>query len=152
MRHVMALIIKFIMCTVILWFVLGLFYGVFFNDILTISLILTAVSYIIGDLFVLPRFENISATIVDFILALAGVWAIGYFIIEVPINIGTASLISAILITIGEYFFHRYMNHQVLVEEADLDHDRDHRDLQTEFGQDFDDPKQIRRNDDDTLE
>lgn len=133
MEHVKALIIKFIMCTAVLWVVLGLFFGVTFSAILTIAVILTVVSYLLGDLFILPRFENWGATLADFGLAFLGVWFLGYYL-NIPLF--TAALFSGVIIAIGEYFFHKYvakhvLDHNLIVteEEKDIIHDK----LQTEF-------------------
>ncbi|WP_221567922.1 YndM family protein [Alkalihalobacillus sp. TS-13] len=118
MKHVKALLIKFVMVTAVLWVVLGLFYGVSFNDILGISTFLTLAAYIIGDLWILPRFGNAVATIADFGLAYLGVWLLGGGYIEENIPLGLASLYAAIGITIGEYFFHRYMENEILPDQG----------------------------------
>jgi len=113
-EHVRALIVKFIMCTVFLWIILGLFYGVGFGDIVAIGVILTIVAYLLGDLFILPTFGNIAATIADFVLAFIVIWLLGAALIDVPIPLVTASFISALVIAAGEWFFHRYMDNQVI--------------------------------------
>lgn len=138
MNHVKALLIKFIMCTAVLWIVLGVLYNVTFGDILTIGLLLTGVSYIVGDLLILPKLGNQSATIADFVLAFFGTWVLGAMLIEHPIPLVTASFISALLITIGEYFFHRYMDNHVLDEDQDDRSYNRHQDLQTEYSQELD--------------
>ncbi|PAV27946.1 hypothetical protein CIL05_18915 [Virgibacillus profundi] len=118
MEHVKALLIKFVMCTAVLWVVLGMFYGVSFGDILTISVLLTGVSYVVGDLFLLPRFENWGATLADLGLAFMGTWYLGLFLIEGNIALGNAAIISALIIAAGEFFFHKYMANEVLTEEV----------------------------------
>ena len=118
MEHVKALLIKFVMITAVLWIVLGGFYDVGFADILMISVLLTGVSYLAGDLFLLPRLENWSATFADLGLAFAGVWFLGNFLFEQNIQLGNAAIISALIIAVGEYFFHKYMANEVLTEEV----------------------------------
>ena len=118
MEHVKALIVKFVMTTVILAIVLGLFFRVDFGEYLSISLITTVAAYILGDLFILPRFGNTAATISDFILAYILIWAVGNGVIDEIIPLGWASFWSALIIAIGEIFFHRYMKNDVLDEEA----------------------------------
>ncbi|MBE3570929.1 MAG: YndM family protein [Bacillales bacterium] len=120
MEHVKALIIKFVMVLAILAFVLGLFYRVDFGEYFTISLIVTVVAYMLGDLFILPRFGNTAATISDFVLAYILIWAVGSGIINENISLGWASFWSAWIIAIGEMFFHRYMNKSVFNDEKDL--------------------------------
>ncbi|MFD2922985.1 YndM family protein [Halobacillus naozhouensis] len=142
MKHIKALLIKFVMVTAVLWIVLGGFYDVSFADILTTSVLLTATAYLIGDLFILPKMGNTAATIADFGLALAGTWILGAFLFEAPVPLGTASLISAILIAVGEMFFHRYMEKNILPNHpANTNDERNFSqqgNLQTEFGSDVD--------------
>ncbi|KIO65846.1 hypothetical protein B4064_2415 [Caldibacillus thermoamylovorans] len=114
MEHLRSLVIKFVMITAMLAVVFGFLYGVSFGDILTISFILTITAYLVGDLLILPRFGNTAATIADFGLAYLGAWMIGAMIIEEPIRMGTASFLSAVLIAIGEVFFHRYVVNNVI--------------------------------------
>lgn len=54
MKYVTSIMIKFVMIAAVLLVVLGLFYGVSFAHIVGTSLVLTAVAYALGDLFVLP--------------------------------------------------------------------------------------------------
>ncbi|MBO1915294.1 DUF2512 family protein, partial [Microvirga sp. 3-52] len=55
MDSIRAIIIKFIMITAVIWIVFGL-YGFSFGDIIVSSVLLTGVSYIVGDRIILPRF------------------------------------------------------------------------------------------------
>ncbi|WP_050632314.1 YndM family protein [Bacillus andreraoultii] len=116
MKHLRSLLIKFVLVLAVLSIVLGFLYGVSFGDILTISLLLTMGAYLLGDMFILPAYGNTMATIADFGLAYFGTWLIGAMIIEQPIRIGVASFLSAILIAVGEVFFHRYLVRNVLTE------------------------------------
>jgi len=136
MKHVRALIIKFLMVTLMLFIVLGLFYGVDFGEILTISLILTVGAYLIGDLFILPRFGNVAATVADFGLAFLGIWIIGDAIIDENIPLTTAALFSSVLIGIGEWFFHKYVIN--IIKEPSTNNKFSTNQLQTEFGSEND--------------
>lgn len=139
MRYLTALFIKFAMCTAVLSMVLGGFYGVSFANILTISILLTGTSFIIGDLYVLPSFENTSAAITDFVLTFIGVWLLGSLMITETINLGVASFISAVFITIGEIFFHIYMDNRVLTNETHTKQTKNrYQQLQTEFSEELD--------------
>lgn len=143
MDHVKALIIKFIMCTAVLWVVLGLFYGVGFGAILTLSVLLTVISYIVGDLFLLPRFENWGATLADLGITFVGIWFLGPFLFEENLLIGSAAIISAIIIAVGEFFFHKYMARDVLDDRdyfvTDEEKDVENAKLQTEFSEEISD-------------
>ncbi|WP_174614423.1 YndM family protein [Virgibacillus ihumii] len=143
MDHVKALIIKFIMCTAVLWLILGAFYGVEFGNILMLSVLLTAISYIVGDLFLLPRFENWGATLADLGITFVGIWFLGPLLFEENLQVGTAAIITAIIIAVGEYFFHKYMAREVLDDRdhfvTDEDRDVQQGKLQTEFSEEITD-------------
>ncbi|MCU9613573.1 YndM family protein [Caldibacillus lycopersici] len=119
MKHLRALLYKFVMILAVLSIILGFVYGVSFGEILTISLILTIAAYVIGDLFVLPKAGNLTATIADFGLAFFGIWLLGSMFIDETIRLGVASFLSAVLITVGEIFFHAYLVRSVLNEPKD---------------------------------
>lgn len=112
MKFIGPLLIKYSVTTAILWIVLGLYFNVTFIDILATSSILTALAYL-GDIFILPIIGRTAALIVDFALTWVVVWSIGNAIFQGPISLGTAAFISAIATTVGEFFFHRYLNNQV---------------------------------------
>lgn len=114
MEHVRALIIKFIMCTVALWIVLSLFYGVSFGNVVWIGIVLTILSYALGDLLILPFAGNMAATAADFGLTFLTVWLMGAYLFDPAIPAALTAFFSAIVITIGEWFFHNYMGKTVL--------------------------------------
>lgn len=140
MRFLSALVIKFVMVTAVLWIVLGMF-GVSFSDILLTSVLLTVIS-LVGDIFVLPRIGNIAATIADVGLAFVLIWLVGSFIYEQPVRVGMAAFISAIIIAVGEFVFHKYMKNRFFTaektmwEKSSTSIQKDN--LQTEFGTEFD--------------
>lgn len=110
------------MCTAIVWIVFGFFYGVDFNEILTISVIVTLNAYAIGDLLLLRYFNNAIATASDFVLSFLIIWFLASLTIEAVIPIVTASFISALLISTGEWFFHNYLEHQLFQHNTKNDH------------------------------
>jgi hypothetical protein len=133
MNSIRALIIKFIMITAIVWIIFGL-YGFTFGDILVSSVLLTGVSYIVGDRIILPRFGNVAATVADFGLVFIMLWFLGSYLFEPVDGLGTASFIAAVIIGIGEALFHRYLEREVpdditIPEEYDF-----RRSMLTEFG------------------
>ncbi|KHD84216.1 YndM family protein [Heyndrickxia ginsengihumi] len=117
MDHLKALAIKFISSFVILYIILGIFFGMSFGQVLFISAILGIVSYLVGDLMILPSTNNTFATWSDFGLAFVTVWMISkslnlyYFNFEGMIF---ESLISAAAIAAFELFFHRYLLSHVM--------------------------------------
>lgn len=96
--------------------ILGIFQGISIPRILFISLLITGVSYLIGDLFILPKYGNMVATIADFGLSFVGVWALTYFLTNINLtrNIGASVFLAAVLIGMAEIFFHIYMKKVVL--------------------------------------
>ncbi len=140
MKTITALIIKFIMIVAVLWIVLGLF-GVSFANILLTSVVLTGVSFI-GDMFVLPRVGNVAATIADFGLALVLVWLVGTYFFNQPIRLGMAALLSAIILAVGEFVFHKYLQKQILIDEKVVPEKNfnsyQKNNMQTEFGSEVD--------------
>jgi len=109
MEHFKALAIKFIVSVALLYIILGLYYGMTFGSVFLITLILGIISYIVGDLGILPRTGNAIATLADFGLALAVIWVL-ISLLTATTNAFTMALFSAIAVTIFEFFFHRYMN------------------------------------------
>lgn len=134
MKYITSLLIKFIIMTAVLWVILGGAFGVSFADILITSVVLTGLSFVIGDLYFLPMIGNVGAAMVDFVLALAGVWALGSFLFEEPVNLGTASLTAAIGVAIGELLVHWYMKTKVTSATVSQGPGYYDRNLQTEFG------------------
>jgi hypothetical protein len=76
--------------------------------IFIISLLGTVINYFIGDLFVLPRFGNLVASIGDGIMG--GLVAYLVDIASPDFVAGFTSLvIFSLTIAVGEYFFHQYL-------------------------------------------
>jgi Protein of unknown function (DUF2512) len=140
MKFLSSLLIKFVMVTAVLWIVLGMF-GVSFGNILFTSVLLTVIS-LTGDILVLPRIGNVAATIADFGLALVLIWLVGSFIYEQPVRVGMAAFVSAIVIALGEFLYHKYLQNQFFTDEKptpENDFISNRKDnLQTEFGSEYD--------------
>lgn len=132
MKHIVALLIKYTAISAVLLMVLGIFQHVSIPRILLISLLITGTAYLIGDLFVLPKYGNIIATIADFGLSFLGIWVLTYFLTDIDLNrnISFSAFWSALLISVVEIFFHVYMKKVVLHEDEDsrestnMHHDR----------------------------
>ncbi|ADL52876.1 DUF2512 family protein [Clostridium cellulovorans] len=113
MKHVRALLMKFAMTAIGLEIVVYLFSDLAFTDILYMSAFITIISYVIGDLLILPSTNNTIATIADAVLALAIIYAFDSLWGTMTISLLDA-LMSAALIAIGEWFFHKYISVNVL--------------------------------------
>ncbi|WP_158591816.1 YndM family protein [Oceanobacillus halophilus] len=119
MRHMKALAIKFIFTAVVLYSLLTIFEAASLTEILLISLLVTGIAYLIGDLVILRRFSNLVATIADFGLAFAAIWLFSSFFIYAASPIVTVSAFSAFFLAISEALFHIYMNEKVFEKEDD---------------------------------
>ncbi|MBO1581695.1 YndM family protein [Bacillus sp. XF8] len=114
MNHLVALLIKYTAISGVLLFILGIFVGVSIPTILLISLFITGAAYIVGDLFILPRYGNTIATIADFGMSFLGIWLLSYLLIDTNRNIAATAFFSAAIIGVLEILFHIYMKKIVL--------------------------------------
>ncbi|WP_082234900.1 DUF2512 family protein [Halobacillus massiliensis] len=114
MVHGKALAIKGVMTIVGLYLVLGIGYGVSFLGVLLLSIVQGALSYVAGDLFILPRFKNIMATFSDFCLTFLLVIASGSLFFSLEGSLWMAALIASVVIAAAEYGFHLYLATNVL--------------------------------------
>jgi hypothetical protein len=105
MKHLKALLIKFVMSAVVLGIVLTGIYNYDFSDIMLISLVLTVVAYALGDLLVYRnaaddsdyKKRNIVATISDLILSFLVIW-INTFLILIIMDIPIRHIINNLLV------------------------------------------------------
>ena len=112
MKHMKNLAIKFISILAVLFVILGIFYDMSFGNVLSISVVLTLASYLIGDLLILRRTNNTMATISDFALAFLVIWLMGENLTYGDSLIMPA-LIAAAGIALFETFFHKYVARQI---------------------------------------
>ncbi|MEG0775543.1 DUF2512 family protein [Clostridium sp.] len=113
MRHITALLIKFVMVTIVLETVLNIFTNLTFGDILYISGTVTILAYIISDILILSMSNNTLATIADIGLALFTIYMFNYIWSIDMISYSDAS-IAALGLGLGEWFFHKYVEDNVL--------------------------------------
>ncbi|WP_050183454.1 YndM family protein [Domibacillus robiginosus] len=129
MEHVKAILIKFVMITAVLGIVLTGIYGGEFGDTLLISVVLTIVAYILGDLMLFRKTgdndgpsadyvkRNTIATVSDAVLAFLVVWLMGKSLFINDGDVLTAAFLSAFFIAAGEWFFHKYLDDHVFHEK-----------------------------------
>ncbi|MBP1970443.1 hypothetical protein J2Z83_002564 [Virgibacillus natechei] len=137
MRHVTAIVIKFLLTAVVVFAIMSTFNMPTFTDMLLISLLTTGLAYIIGDLLILPKFGNTIAAIADFGLATISIWILSYVFIGANFPAFTAAIITGFFLSICEGVFHIYMKRKVLIEKEK--ENKQYRlgtnQLQTEFSQ-----------------
>lgn len=114
MRHTTALAIKFLAVTAILALVLPLVAGpVSWTGVLVAALAVTVVSYLAGDLGILPAMGQVMALVGDLLLGAVTVWAVQFIVPGLTIPFAGA-LVVAVALGVAEFFFHRYMQGSVL--------------------------------------
>lgn len=122
MKHLIALAIKFVIITLVLLVILTWAFDVSFMNTLMISLALTALSYAIGDILIFlnagkpgnQSSRNTIATLTDFIMALAVILLIGWLLTGEFAAMVTPALVSALVLSAGEWFFHQYVDRSVV--------------------------------------
>lgn len=134
MNHVKALAMKFVMIAAVLLVILTLFFDVPFVNTLWISLVLTLVAYVMGDLMIFRKAgdrsdqnkRNAIATVSDIVVAFLVIWLMGEALVSNDVNIITPAIISAIVIGGGEWFFHKYLDRSVFPEKQNHPHSTVH--------------------------
>ncbi|MDL4839359.1 YndM family protein [Aquibacillus rhizosphaerae] len=137
MKHIKAIGIKFIVISIVLFSILASFYTATLTDILLLSVLITGVAYVVGDLYILPRFGNLVATTADFGLSFFAIWVLSNLLFLADYGVVTASFFSAVLISSSEALFHIYMQNKILNHQKDMYIDRKSTmgNLQTEFAE-----------------
>jgi hypothetical protein len=110
--HVKALILKLIMVSLVFLIVLSGFNGYPAVDVVLLSLAVTAVSYVVGDLLILRNSNNLVATISDLALVMVLIWLMSIPLLGGGVPFGLVFL-TAVIIAAGEWVLHLYMTNVV---------------------------------------
>lgn len=120
MKHIKAILIKFVATFVILFIILDIIFGMSLANVFFISLVLSVASYLVGDIGILSRTNNTVATITDFGLALIVIWFLSAALSFTPRTpLFVTSLFSAAAMTLFEIFFHKYVSSDTFEHESD---------------------------------
>ena len=114
MRYVTGFLMKWLMVAVVLLIVFSGIYAAPIGPVLLMSVIFALFTYLIGDVVLLRSMRNITETILDLVLAFLGIWLLSSLLVPQGVPIIAASIISAVVIAVGEWFFHIYMKRRVL--------------------------------------
>ncbi len=106
MKHTWLLLIKLVTCLIAFGIGLDLFFDATIIDILSFSIFVTLVSYVVGELVILPQLGRRAAAVADFLVSYLSVWIFGSFLFESYLQVAWGSIISAVLITVAEMFIH----------------------------------------------
>jgi len=147
--HLKALGIKFIIVTTIIMSLFGIFYQLTFTSLLMLCLLITGLSYGIGDLIVYPRFGNLWATVIDGLFYFGTIMLLSFIMIGMSFSITVTVLAATYFLTIAEPLFHTYMKERVYrIEDDDLRTDFPLGDLQMEISEEISE-QQINRDETD---
>lgn len=129
------------MITGIALIVLGWIYGVPIKDVMITGVIITSIGYLL-DVYILPKIGSLFTSIADFIMVMLFIILFNSYLYEPTISVGIAAFTYAILIGIGEFIFHQYLerleyNHQFAMKELHRGYYRKGS-LQTEFATEVD--------------
>ncbi len=113
MKHIIALIVKTVMVFFVLFLVMSVGYNYPVITTFGLSLLIVVLSYIIGDLGILTLSNNLVATISDLFLITVAIGVIGLYFYGITIPFSIA-LLSAFLVCVGEWFFHKYIFHFII--------------------------------------
>ncbi|GLB61277.1 YndM family protein [Cytobacillus sp. NCCP-133] len=119
MNQTMIFILKFVSSLIAFAIALDLFFDATFADILSFSLLVTVMSYLLGDRMILPRLGNRNALIADFFLVYASVWVFGSVLLNSYLQIAWGSIIAAGIITLAEVFVHSYLLNRMEAREKE---------------------------------
>ncbi|KON88492.1 membrane protein [Sporosarcina globispora] len=109
MNKTLVLALKLASALIAFAIALDLFFDATLADIISFSLLVTVMSYMLGDRIILPRLGNRNALIADFFLIYASVWVFGSVLLNSYLQIAWGSIIAAGIITSSEILIHRYM-------------------------------------------
>ncbi|MGD6801767.1 YndM family protein [Rossellomorea aquimaris] len=109
MKHLKVLIVKFAASLIVFWISLDLFFEATLVDIFSFSLLITVISYFVGDQLLLPRIGKMNAVITDFFLTYLVVWIFGGILFDSYLQVAWGSIISALLIAASEVFVHSFI-------------------------------------------
>jgi hypothetical protein len=113
MKHIVAIVLKFIVVLVLLEILLSLLTDLTITEILVISAAVTLISYLVGDILILPFSNNAVATLCDAILIFLAIWLFNYVPVYSYIGVGDA-IVCAVVLGVVEIFYHRYVASAVL--------------------------------------
>ena len=108
MKNLVNLIIKTTLVLLVLIILIPIFGKSTWTQTLVTGLILVALAYVVGDMWILPKLGNIMATLADFGLAALVLWAMERALPRFVLS-RTGIWTIALVIAIGEMIFHVYL-------------------------------------------
>ncbi|MDD3999354.1 MAG: DUF2512 family protein [Bacilli bacterium] len=107
-RVYLGLILKIVLIFVSAWVAFGLIEDNGLLWIFIVSLAASLLTYLIGDILILPRLGNVSASVANAVLAVLIAWIIDMLTVNFYIT-WVSGLVFVVLIFIIEMVLHRYL-------------------------------------------
>ncbi len=136
MRHLLAFSVKLFSTFIVLGFILGLIYNFGFAEVLLITAVLSMLGYVVGDLFILPKTNNMTASAADLGLAFLVIWFMGSNLAFID-NLFSVTLLGAIGITVFEALYHPFVRDTNPVETGYQQRQRLRHDFLTELSEEL---------------
>lgn len=108
MKNFVNGVIKLAFIYLVLFLLVPIFGKSTLTQTIITGLILAVLAYILGDLWILPKFGNIAAVLVDFGLAALVIWLMMKGLPQFVLTTGGVWVI-ALVLTLGEWLFHKYL-------------------------------------------
>ncbi|MEH6943122.1 YndM family protein [Bacillus sp. JJ722] len=137
MKHIPAFLVKCVASFFILCLVLGYFYNMSYFEVFLITIVLSVFAYILGDMLILSRTNNIVATISDFVLAFFFTWGLSTTLTNDNNAFFIRSFFAAASLAIFEYFFHKYLVKKVFIDKEHMQQQKTTLRYQTEVSEEF---------------
>ncbi|TCL76306.1 uncharacterized protein DUF2512 [Hydrogenispora ethanolica] len=108
MKHLVNLIIKMALITVVLAILIPVYGRSTWTQTIVTALVLTLISYVAGDLWLLAKYGNGVALVGDFLISAVVVWAMEQAMPIFTLS-GIGIFIIAAALTLGEWLLHLYL-------------------------------------------
>ena len=103
-----ALLFKFVMTLIVTWIAFGAVGGNVFKWVFLVAILGTVIDYLAGDLLILPKVGSFIGALINGGLA-ALIAIVVAMVVPAFTTTAVSVLIFAVLVAVGEYFFHQYL-------------------------------------------
>lgn len=107
-RTFLGLIIKILATFIVSWIAFGLINDNTLLWVFIVAITVAIINYLVGDLLILPRYGNMSATVADAIFAVIIAYVIDLLTVRFYMT-WVSGLVFLITIAVFEYFLHRFI-------------------------------------------
>lgn len=108
MKNLTNIVIKSILVLAVLFILIPVFGRSTWTQVIITGLVLVALSYLAGDMWILPKFGNMVAVLADLGLGALLVWAMAQALPQFILPSAGVWTI-AVVLAAGEWFFHLYL-------------------------------------------